>query len=716
MQTSTKKRIDLDIGGMTCTACAGRIEKVLSRQPGVEAASVNFALARATVEGTDELDTQTLSEAVTKAGYSATPRIAAPEQAEERSPFLVPSVISLALAVPAMVVGMLFHDRWAMVTAVALVTPVVFWAALPFYVQAVKLLRHRDASMDTLVTIGVLAAYGWSIYALIAGHEAVYAEVAGIVIAFILVGKHLEHQARSRASAGIKALLKRAPKNATLIDQDGKERVVSAAELQVGDRFRVRPGELVPTDGKVIEGASTVDESMVTGESLPVERVSGDSVIGGTMNVDGTMIVEASRVGSDTTLSQIAKLVEEAQTRKANVQRLVDRVSRVFVPIVVLISLGTLAAHLAFGDSTVDAVRASIAVLIVACPCAMGLATPAAIMAGTGAGASRGILIRGGEALEATRDIDVVLMDKTGTLTEGNMVVTDVIPFEGQDQHELMRRLVAVEAGSEHPIARAILSDLGDAPPAEVSGFRAHRGGGAEASVDGDRVLVGTLALLHENQQMGCADLLEHRERLESEGATVASVAWGGRERGIVAIRDQVRSSAADAVRDLYAEGASVSMVTGDNPRTACSVASALGIGTVIAEAKPQDKIAAVETLQRQGSKVAVVGDGINDAPALAAADLGIAIGTGTDVAIASADLTLVGGDPRLVATAIRIARATYRVILQNLGWAFGYNILLIPLASLGIVTPTLAALAMMFSSFSVVTNALRLRRYAART
>lgn len=710
-------QVELELGGMTCSACASRIERVLEKQPGVKEVSVNFALARASVAADDSVDTNSLIEAVARAGYSAIPRIEKTEAEEAaRSPFQVRSIVSLALALPAAALSMFLMTEWAMWVAVLLVSPVVTWAAWPFYVQALKLIRHFDASMDTLVTIGVLSAYGWSLYAMATGREDVYVEVAGIVVAFILVGKHLEFQARSRASAGIRELLRRAPKQATLLREDGTEEIVDAKDLRVGMRFLVRPGEQIASDGIVIEGASSIDESMVTGESLPVERVVGDKVIGATMNVDGAMVIEATKVGGETTLAQIARLVEEAQTSKANVQRLADRVSRVFVPVVVLIALATLLGWLFLSDRSIgDAIRPAIAVLIVACPCAMGLATPAAIMAGTGAGASRGILIRGGEALEACRQIDVVLMDKTGTLTEGSMIVTDVVPGGGEDSLQIARRAAAVERGSEHPIARAIAADLGEDSTRAAEAFQAHRGGGAEGLVDGERVILGTMDLLFENAQMGCADLLAQRHELEAEGATVVSVAWGGRERGIVAVRDRVRDSAPSAVLALRRQGARVSMLTGDNPRTAQTVAEAVGVSSVIAEAKPEDKIEAVRAAQARGDRVAFVGDGVNDAPALAAADLGIAIGTGTDVAIAAADLTLIGGDPALVASAIEVSRATYRVILQNLGWAFGYNILLIPLAAAGVVTPSLAALAMMFSSFSVVSNALRLRRYASK-
>jgi heavy metal translocating P-type ATPase len=723
------KRLEFDLTGMTCASCSARIESVLSAQPGVESATVNLALARGSVEASDDVVIAALEAAVADAGYGATLRTDASAPVDRSSPFRTRMLGALALAIPAAILGMGIDRRWAMIAAGVLVTPVVFWAAAPFYVQAVRLLRHRDASMDTLVAVGVSAAYAWSVFALIADREDVYFEVAGIVVAFILLGKHLEHLARTRAAAGIDALLRRAPKQASVIDPDGTERIIDAGAIEPGMRFRVRPGEQVPTDGRVAEGASALDESMVTGESVPVERAAGDDVIGGTINVDGTLIVEATRVGSETTLAQIAKLVEEAQTRKANVQRLADRVARIFVPIVLLIAAATAAGWLAWGDGgTGDAVRAAVAVLIVACPCAMGLATPAAIMAGTGAGASRGILIRGGEVLEACRTIDVVLLDKTGTLTEGRLEVAASIPLEGEDLRTVERNLVAVERGSEHPLARAIverfatppapagaLLEIGrrPAPETAVTGFRAHRGRGAEAIVDGERVIAGSPELLFEERQMGCADLAMERERLERTGCTVISVAWGGRERGIVALRDRLRPTAPEAVRALHDLGLRTAILTGDNRAVAEQVAGSVGVTEVIADARPDDKIAAVDALRARGARVAVVGDGVNDAPALAAADLGIAIGTGSDVAIASADLTLVGDDPARIATAIELSRATYRVILQNLGWAFGYNIVLIPLAACGVVTPALAGLAMALSSVSVVTNALRLRRFA---
>lgn len=705
------RTVELDIEGMTCASCAARIEKVLTRQPGVQHASVNFAMERAVVEVEGDPAPDALTAAVGKAGYGATVRaegdVGGPSQ---ESPFARRATGALVLAVPAMLFAMLVEARWAMVVAWVLVTPVLSVFGRDFFIHAFQQARRREATMDTLVAVGTGAAYLWSVGAFLAGRMDIYFEVAGIVVAFVLLGKHLEHRAKARASAAIRALLAMGAKQASLVQEDGTERVVDVAELRVGDRFRVRPGEKIATDGKVVEGVSAVDESMVTGESVPVEREPGDAVLGGTINAHGVLTVEATGVGADTALAQIARLVDEAQTRKAPVQRLADRVAGIFVPIVLVIAVLTIAAWLLLSDrSAGEALRAGVAVLIIACPCAMGLATPAAIMAGTGRGASGGIVFRGGEVLEAARSIDAVILDKTGTLTQGAMRVTDVIPFEGVDRDEVLRMAAAVEEGSEHPIARAVVRAVPKVP--DASEFRAHGGLGAEAQIADRHVFVGRLRFLSEQGQMGCADLDDARRRLESEGQTVISVGWDGREQGIIALADSPKEGAHAAVRALSAMGLRVSMVTGDNDATARAVASELGIESVLAGVMPADKVDAVRALQSEGFRVAMVGDGVNDAPALAQADLGIAIGTGTDVAIEAADVTIVGGDPRLIAEGIELARRTYRVILQNLGWAFGYNALLIPVAALGLVDPSLAGLAMALSSVSVVANALRLRR-----
>ncbi|MFP5225727.1 MAG: heavy metal translocating P-type ATPase [Actinomycetota bacterium] len=705
------RTVELDIEGMTCASCASRIEKVLGRQPGVSSASVNFAMERAVVEAEDP-DPEVLKQAVAKAGYGAKVRSEGSSSGEMSENIYGPrAVLALTLALPAMALGMIFaHERWAMLSAWVLVTPVLAVAGRDFFVHAVSQARRREATMDTLVAVGTGAAYVWSVYAYLAGRMDIYFEVAGIVVAFVLLGKYLEHRARAKASSAIRALMAMGAKQATIVDEDGSERVVDVSALEVGQLFKVKPGEKIATDGDVVEGASAVDESMVTGESVPVERAAGDTVIGGTVNAHGMLMVRATKVGAETALAQIARLVDEAQTRKAPVQRLADKVAGIFVPIVLVIATLTVLGWLAFTDAPAgDAIRASVAVLIIACPCAMGLATPAAIMAGTGRGASSGIIFRGGEVLESARAIDAVLLDKTGTITQGAMVVTDVVPFEGVSKDEVLRMAAGVESNSEHPIARAIVDAAPMTPQARD--FSSAGGLGAQATVDGSTVFVGRLSYLHDNDQMGCADLKDARERLEAEGRTVVSVGWGGREQGVIALSDPPRASAKEAVSALTDLGLRVSMVTGDNERTAGAVADAVGIGTVLAGVMPEDKVAAVRSLQEEGLRVAMVGDGVNDAPALAQADLGIAIGSGTDVAIEAADVTLVGGDPRLVGQAIRLARRTYSVILQNLGWAFGYNILLIPVAAIGLVDPALAGLAMALSSVSVVTNALRLRR-----
>lgn len=707
----TSRTIEFDIDGMTCAACAARIEKVVGRQPGVTSASVNFALERAVVEAGADVSPELVAQAIGKAGYGASLRHAGDATVPSGdSPYGKRVVFSLALSIPAMVLGMFMHERWAMAAAGILVTPVLFGAGRSFFVHAVQQARRGEATMDTLVAVGTGAAYVWSVVAFASNRMDLYFEVAGIVIAFVLLGKHLEFKARARASAAIRALLAMGAKQAALVEADGTERVIDISELVVGNLFRVRPGEKIATDGVVVEGSSAVDESMVTGESVPVELALGDEVIGGTMNAHGVLTIEARRVGSETALAQIARLVDEAQTRKAPVQRLADRVAGIFVPIVIVIALMTVAAWLLFTDrSGGDALRAGVAVLIIACPCAMGLATPAAIMAGTGRGAEGGVIFRGGEVLEAAKDIDVVILDKTGTLTEGKMEVVDIVPFEGMDPVQVLEMAAAVEAGSEHPIARAIVAAAPSTRPATE--FRAHGGLGAQALIEGTEVFVGRLTFLFENAQMGCADLADERSELESRGNTVVSVAWDGRERGIIALADRPKPGARAAIESLERLGLRVSMVTGDNPATARAIADELGIATVLAGVMPSDKVEAVLALQADGLRVAMVGDGVNDAPALAQADLGIAIGTGTDVAIEAADVTLVGGDPRLIADSIDLARRTYRVILQNLGWAFGYNALLIPVAALGLIDPALAGLAMALSSVSVVANALRLRR-----
>jgi len=715
-------RVELDLQGMTCAACAARIEKVLNRQPGVEHATVNFAAERAGILLADPaVKPEALIEAVERAGYGATPHGGTRDQAAPENALRRRVVIAALLAVPAIVLGMGVDARWAMGAAWALVTPVQFWAGWPFLRNAVRNARRLDANMDTLVAVGTLSAYVYSSWAFLAGREDVYFEIAGAVITAILLGRYLEATARGRASAAIRALLELGAKEAHVI-RDGVEVTIPAADLAVGDRFVVRPGEKIPTDGRVVDGSSAVDESMVTGESVPREKALGDEVIGATINVHGMLVVDATRVGTETALSQIVRLVEEAQDSKAPIQRLADRVAGIFVPVVLLIAIGTFAGWLLAGRGIGDALIPTVAVLIVACPCAMGLATPVAIMVGTARGAQLGVLIRGGEVLERSRAIDTVVLDKTGTITEGAMRVAEVMVDTWNDgsvtPEQLLARAAAVEASSEHPIARAVVAEAhrrGVAiPPA--TGFEASGGLGARAIVDGAEVIVGRPALLGERGLMSCAELDERREQLEAQGMTAFAVGWERRVRGLIAVSDTIKPAAAAAVRALRGLGHDVILLTGDNEATARAVAAEVGIERVIAGVRPDQKAEVVTNLQREGKRVAMVGDGINDAPALAAADLGIAIGSGTDVAIEASDITLVGDDVLGVPTAVRLARQTFRTIVQNLFWAFGYNVALIPLAAAGKVNPILAGLAMGFSSVSVVANALRLKRYRGMT
>ena len=621
--------------------------------------------------------------------------------------------------------------QWLSLTCAA---PVVLWGAWPFHRAAWANLKHATATMDTLISVGVLAAFGWSLYALFLGDagmpgmtmgfdlvpergggaDEIYLEVASAVTVFILAGRYFEARAKRRAGAALTGLLELGAKDVARLDPSGAERRVPIEQLQAGDRFVVRPGEKVAADGIVEQGRSAVDESLLTGESVPVEKQPGDDVAGASVNAGGRLVVRATRVGADTALAQIARLVSDAQSGKAPVQRLADRVSAVFVPVVIGLAVATLGFWLGAGEDPAFAFTAAVAVLIIACPCALGLATPTALLVGTGRGAQLGLLIKGPEVLESTRRVDTIVLDKTGTVTSGRMTVVDVVAADGQDRAEVLRIAGALEDASEHPIAQAIAraarAEAGPLPA--VESFTNREGLGVEGVVDGHRVQVGRPALLADWSVEVTAGLDAARHAAEAAGRTAVLVAGDGEARGLLAVADAVKPTSAEAVASLRALGLRPLLLTGDNAATAHAVAAAVGIDEVVAEVLPADKVDVVRRLQAEGRVVAMVGDGVNDAPALAQADLGLAIGTGTDVAIEASDLTLVSGDPRAAADAIRLSRATLRTIKQNLGWAFGYNVAALPLAAAGLLNPLIAGLAMAFSSVSVVANALRLRRF----
>jgi copper-transporting P-type ATPase V len=719
------REVELNVSGMTCGSCAARVQRTLGRQAGVERADVNFATQRATVVfDPSQVGVDDLVAAVGKVGYGLAPAAPTGGPAEEASDiegelqrlWLRRVVVAWPLGLAVLYLS-LFHmmDPWARYSALVLTVPVQFWAGWPFLHQAAVRARSFTANMDTLIAMGTLAAFFFSAVQILFGphHSDHYLDSAALIIAFLLLGRYFEARAKGRASKAIKALLELGAKEARLV-VDGEERMVPVEQVTVGDLLRVRPGEKIPVDGEVTDGASAVDESMLTGESVPVDKKPGDSVAGATINAEGTLTVRATAVGADTALAQIVRLVEEAQGSKAPVQRLADRISGIFVPVVGLIALGTFAGWwLVAGDANAGLV-AAVAVLIIACPCALGLATPTAIMVGTGRGAAMGILIKGGEVLERSKRIDTVVFDKTGTLTKGQMGLTDVVAADGMDEGELLRRVAAVEAASEHPVGRAVVDgarERGISVPAATD-FRSVPGHGVLATVDGLVVSAGRRKLMAE-AGLAISPVLEERaQRLEGEGKTAIFAGWDGQARGVLAVADTLKDDAPAAVADLTGMGIDVVMITGDNQATANAIARRVGIRHVLAEVLPADKVAAVGALQQQGRVVAMVGDGVNDAPALVQADLGIAIGTGTDVAIESSDITLLSADLDGVASAIRLSRRTFRTILQNLGWAFGYNTAAIPLAVAGLLNPIIAGAAMAFSSVSVVTNSLRLARF----
>ena len=742
-RASDREHVEVPIAGMTCASCANRIERRLNKLEGVSA-TVNYATEKASVDyDPDAVSTDQLVGAVEAAGYQAVLPSAAgePEAAEsdETAPLRRRLAISAALTIPVLALSMipaLQFDNWQWM-ALQLATPVVVWGAWPFHRAAWANAKHATATMDTLISIGVLAAWLWSLYALFigdagmtgmemrfelvpergAGAHDIYLEVAAALTTAILAGRYLEARAKRRAGAALAALLELGAKEVAVLDEDGAERRVPIEKLRVGERFVVRPGEKVATDGIVEEGASAVDQSLLTGESVPVEKQPGDEVVGATVNAGGRLVVRATKVGADTALAQIGRLVTEAQSGKAPVQRLADRVSGVFVPVVIAIALATLAYWLAAGEGTSFAFSAAVAVLIIACPCALGLATPTALLVGTGRGAQLGLLIKGPEILESTRRVDTVVLDKTGTVTTGKMSLVDAIPAEGSGREELLRIAGAVEDGSEHPIAQAVAraarEELAELPPLEA--FANRDGLGVEGMVDGHAVQVGRPALMAEWGLAVPEGLELARRRAEQQGRTAVLAAWDGAVHGVLVIADTLKPTSPEAIAALRELDLEPVLLTGDNETTARAVASEVGIEQVIAEVLPAEKADVIRRLQADGRVVAMAGDGVNDAPALAQADLGLAIGTGADVAIEASDLTLVSGDLRAAADAIRLSRATLRTIKQNLGWAFGYNVAALPLAAAGLLNPLIAGLAMALSSVSVVGNALRLRRFRVR-
>ncbi|HVC41261.1 MAG TPA: heavy metal translocating P-type ATPase [Candidatus Saccharimonadales bacterium] len=713
------ERVELAIEGMTCASCAIRIEKRLNRLEGVTA-TVNFASEQAAVAfDPEQVAVDDLIAAVGAAGYHASlPReaLGAEDAAAQYRLRLVAGVsLSVALLVLAWVPPTRFTGwEWL---ALVMATPVVMWGGWPFHRAAAINARHGVATMDTLVSVGTLAAWAWSTVVLLGGiHQDVYFDAAAVITTLILLGRYLEGRAKRRAGAAIRALLALGAREARVL-RGGEEVLVPVEELRAGDLFVVRPGEKVATDGVVERGESAVDQSMLTGESIPIDVGPGDEVTGATINASGRLVVRATKVGSETALAQIARLVAQAQAGKAPVQRLADRVSGIFVPIVVGLSLATLAGWLVAGAATATAFTAAVAVIVIACPCALGLATPTALMVGTGRGAQLGILIKGPEVLEHTRQLTTIVLDKTGTITEGRMVVSAVVAAPGVAEADLVRLAGAAEAASEHPIARAIAAygteRLGALP--EVDSFENRAGLGIEATVDGHVVSVGRPSFLVRSGAALPAMLAVDVERLEGAGNTVVGVAWDGQARGLVAVADRVRSTSREAITALRQLGLTPVLLTGDNERSARAVAGEVGIDRVLASVLPDGKAAAIRDLQQRGEIVAMVGDGVNDAPALAQADLGLAIGTGTDVAIEASDLTLVSGDLRAAADAIRLARRTLRTIKGNLFWAFAYNVAAIPLAMAGLLNPIIAAAAMACSSLFVVSNSLRLRRFRSK-
>ncbi|MEU8749370.1 heavy metal translocating P-type ATPase [Streptomyces chartreusis] len=738
--------VELAIGGMTCASCAARIEKKLNRMDGVTA-TVNYATEKAKVSYGGDVSVPDLIATVEATGYTARepapPVRDAPDDTggdDELRPLRQRLITAVTLAVPVVAMAMvpaLQFEYWQWLS-LTLAAPVVVYAGWPFHKAAFTNLRHGAATMDTLISVGTIAAFLWSLWALFLGTAGepgmthpfeltiargdgsgnIYLEAAAGVVAFILAGRYFEARSKRKAGAALKALLELGAKDVTVLGGDGRERTVPVSELKAGDRFLVRPGEKIATDGTVVEGSSAVDASMLTGESVPVEVAQGDPVTGATINAGGRLVVEATRVGADTQLARMAKLVEDAQNGKAAAQRLADRISAVFVPIVIALALATLGFWLGNGAGPAAAFTAGVAVLIIACPCALGLATPTALMVGTGRGAQLGILIKGPEVLESTRKVDTIVLDKTGTVTTGRMTLLAVHTADPTDEAEVLRLAGALEHASEHPIARAVadgaLQKLGSLPTPED--FANVPGLGVQGIVDGHAVLVGRERLLEEWAMELPEALRQAKSDAEAAGRTAIAVAWDGEARAVLEVADAVKETSPEAIRRLRALGLTPILLTGDNEAVARSVAREVGIAPedVIAEVLPQDKADVVKRLQGEGRSVAMVGDGVNDAAALAQADLGLAMGTGTDAAIEAGDLTLVRGDLRVAADAIRLSRRTLGTIRSNLFWAFAYNVAALPLAAAGLLNPMIAGAAMAFSSVFVVGNSLRLRSFRA--
>ncbi|MGQ0842831.1 MAG: heavy metal translocating P-type ATPase [Sporichthyaceae bacterium] len=731
---------------MTCASCARRVEKKLNKLDGVTA-SVNYSTEKATVHFPDSVSTDRLIAAVGEAGYTAAlpkpvasaTETGAAEQVEPDSTAELRQrlIVTAALALPVVVLAMvppLQFDFWQWI-ALMLTAPIAVWGALPFHRAAWTNLRHGAATMDTLISVGVAAAFGWSLWALLfgdagmpgmkmtftfvpergAGAHEVYLEVAAVLTTALLAGRYFEARAKRRSGAALRALMNLGAKDVAVL-VDGVEKRVGIDTLTVGQEFVVRPGEKIATDGVVASGTSAVDESMLTGESVPVEVGPGSNVTGATVNAGGRLVVKASRVGADTQLAQIARMVEDAQTGKAAVQRLADTVSGVFVPLVLGLAAATLGFWLGNGSTAVLAFTAAVAVLIIACPCALGLATPTALMVGTGRGAQLGILIKGPEVLESTRRVDTIVLDKTGTVTAGRMSLVEVFAAKGTTTGEVLRLAGALEDASEHPIARAIAETARDRGElAVVENFKNAEGRGVQGVVDGHAVVAGRRAWLADQwSQHAPSGLIAAAEAAESAGQTPVWIGWDGEVRGVLVVADTIKETSAEAVAEFKRLGLRPILLTGDNTRAAKAVAAAVGIDEVIAEVLPEQKVESIKRLQAEGRVVAMVGDGVNDAAALAQADLGLAMGTGTDAAIAASDLTLVRGDLRAAADAIRLARRTLATIKGNLFWAFAYNVAALPLAAAGLLNPLLAGVAMAFSSVFVVTNSQRLRRFKA--